>query len=224
MKKGNWLLLGTLLLALLFPGLVSAQVKAIDDYPRVAVLPLQNKAADNWHDFGNYAGSATDNLAFELNKSMRFDCIEREDLQKIMDEHSLNMTGTVDSATAAEIGRLSGVDYLVMGSVASLTAKSSGGAVLSGEAASAAGVHKNKVAATVLIKVVNVETGRIVLYGRGKGKSDSAAGAVATQGTIFMLGSVNVSDEQCENAIEKAVRDAITGKEGILTQLDGKRK
>ena len=223
MNRGKWLLLLVLVLVMI-PSMALAKVKGIDDYPRVAVLPLQNKAAVNWHDFGDYAGSATDGLNLELNRTMRFECIEREELQRIMDEHSLNLTGMVDRATAAEIGRLSGVDYLVMGSVASLTAKSSGGAVLSGQAESAAGLHKNKVAATVYIKVVDVETGRIVLMGRGKGKSDSAAGAVAAKGTLVMLGSASVSDEQCENAIEKAVKDAIHGKEGILSQLDGKRK
>ncbi|SDP26203.1 CsgG/HfaB family protein [Selenomonas ruminantium] len=223
MNRGKWLLLLVLVLVMI-PSMALAKVKGIDDYPRVAVLPLQNKAAENWHDFGDYAGSATDNLAFELNRTMRFECIEREALQKLMDEHSLNMTGMVDRATAAEIGRLSGADYLVLGSVASLTAKSSGAIMHSGRIDSAAGLHKNKVAATVLIRVVDVETGRIVLYGRGKGKSDSSAGAVAAKGNIFMLGSVNVSDEQCENAIEKAVKEAIHGKEGILSQLDGKSK
>ena len=223
MNRGKWLLLLVLVLVMI-PSMALAKVKGIDDYPRVAVLPLQNKAAENWHDFGDYAGSATDGLNLELNNTRRFECIEREELQRIMDEHSLNLTGMVDRATAAEIGRLSGVDYLVMGSVASLTAKSSGGMMHSGRSDSAVGLHKNKVAATVYIKVVDVETGRIVLMGRGKGKSDSAAGAVAAKGTIVMLGSASVSDEQCENAIEKAVKDAVYGKEGILSQLDGKRK
>ena len=221
MNKGKWLFLLVLVL-MMIPSLALAKVKGIEDYPRVAVLPLQNKAAATWHDFGDYAGSATDNLAFELTKTMRFECIEREELQRIVGEHSLNLTGLVDNATAAEIGRLSGVDYLVMGSVASLTAKKSGGGVHSRRIEGGAGFSNNTVAATVLIKVVNVETGRIVLYGRGKGKSDSAAGAVAAKGTIVTLGSTNVSDEQCENAIEKAVKDAIHGKDGILSQLDGK--
>lgn len=223
MLKKMKMLLGVLMVLALVPGMALAQVRDIYDCPRVAVLPLQNKAVENWHDFGDYAGSATANLGYELDNSRRFECIEREALQKIMDEHSLNMTGMVDRATAAEIGRLSGADYLVMGSVVSLTAKSSSG-MIRGKGGSAAGLHKNKVAATVLIRVVNVETSRIVLYGRGKGKSDSAAGTVAAKGTIVRLGSFDVSDEQCENAIEKAVKDAVYGREGILSQLDGKRK
>ena len=222
MKKKCKLLLLAAFFMLLLPS--SALAKAIDDYPTVAVMPMQNKAPVTMNGFGDYSGSATDSMFFEVASTGRFDCIERERMQEIVDEHSLNLTGLVDPSTAATLGRIFGADYMVLGSVTSLTAKSSGGVIgTSSGRGGVGGMQKYKVSATVMVRVVDVTTGRIVLFGRGKGKSESAGGFAATSGAIVLLGSAEVSEEQCENAVQKAVKDAVNGKEGIIAQLDGKR-
>ncbi len=47
---------------------------------------------------------------------------------------------------------------------------------------------------------------------------------VAASGYQVHIGAVSVSTEQCGNAVEKAVYDAVHGEEGILTALDGRMK
>ena len=218
MKKSKWWLLLAFCL-LLLPNL--AQAKDIDEFPTVAVMPMTNKAPVTMDGFGDYSGTATESMIFEVASTGRFECIERDRLQEIVDEHSLNLTGLVDPSRAAEIGKLFGADYLAFGSVTSLTAKESGGAA--GTGWGIGGMQKHKVSATVMLRVVDVNTGKIVLFGRGKGKSESTGTMAAGGGVMVMVGSASVSEEQCENAIEKAVKDAVVGKEGIIAQLDGKR-
>ena len=204
------------------------QANDIDDYPTMAVLPFQNKAAVTWNHFGNYAGTAGEDAGFELQRSGRFEVIEREQLQAIVDEHSLNMTGLVNPASAVEIGKMSGADFVAIGSVTSLTAKSSAGVANSGGmGGTMAGGQIYTVSAKVMLRVVDVKTGRVVLYGRGKGHSDSSNWTVKTSrgsGYTVTIGTVEVSQEQCTNAIEKAVKDSINGKDGILAELDGRVK
>lgn len=220
-KKSKWLLVLAFCLMLLSN---LAQAKSIDDYPTLAVMPLTNKAPVTMDGFGDYSGSATESMFFEMGSTGRFDLIERERLQEIVDEHSLNLTGLVDPSKAVELGKLFGAEYLAFGSVTSLTAKESGGAAGVGYGPGVVGgMQKHKVSATVMLRVVDVNTGRIVLFGRGKGKSESTGTVAATSGVMVMVGSASVSEEQCENAIEKAVKDAVVGKEGIISQLDGKR-
>ena len=218
MKKSKWLFLLAFCLMML-PNLVLA--KSIDEYPIVAVMPMTNKAPVTMDGFGDYSGSATESMILEMGSTGRFDVIERERLQDIVDEHSLSLTGLVDTSHAVQIGNILGADYLAFGSVTSLTAKESGGAV--GTGIGIGGMQKHKVSATVMLRVVDVKTGRIVLFGRGKGKSESTGTVAAGGGVMVMVGSASVSEEQCENAIEKAVKDAVVGKEGIIAQLDGKR-
>lgn len=205
-----------------------ATAKDIDDYPTVAMLPFQNKAPVHWDNFGDAAMQAGEDVGFELERTGRFEVIEREQLQAILDEHSLSMTGLVDPATAAMIGKLAGADFVAIGSITSLTTKESGGTGL-GVGAGGGGVvggQVSTVAAKVMLRVVDVRTGRIVLYGRGKGHSDSSnwtAGGVSKGGVAMVtIGTVAVSTEQATNAVEKAAADAIYGKDGILAEMDGK--
>ena len=52
-----------------------------------------------------------------LNKTGAFEVYERLSLEKLMEEHKLGMSGLIDDATIAEIGRMHGVQAIVTGSV-----------------------------------------------------------------------------------------------------------
>lgn len=202
--------------------------KDIDDYPTVAMLPFQNKAPVHWENFGDAAMQAGEDTGFEMQRSGRFEVIERQELQAILDEHSLNMTGLVDPSTAAQVGQLLGADFVAIGSITSLTTKESGvtGAGIGSGGGGVVGGQVHTVSAKVMLRVVDVKTGRIVLYGRGKGHSDSSNWTVGGVGHglvgVVTIGTVTVSSEQATNAVEQAAADAINGKDGILAQLDGK--
>ena len=127
------------------------------------------------------------------------------------------MTGLIAEDSAVEVGNMSGVEYKIFGALTNLSAKEDTlglGNLLGGLVGSQASVVAN-----VSIRVVEVSTGRVVLVGQGKGSSKRVSGGVASEDGMFMLGSANVSDEMAFNAVSKAIKDAVNGKEGIFTKM-----
>ena len=207
----------------------------LGNYPNIAIMPFSNHASVSTNaDSGvqgqislTDAGVASDYVLDALLDSDRFSIIEREQMQAIMSEHHLNLTGMVDSATAVQIGRLTGVKYILYGSVVgcSLKEKTIG--------------YDNNTIANVVARFIDVETGRIVLAARGKGESTSTYNEIKwkklntsydnysdTDGTnsfghTVKFGTKEVSQEQVHNAIAKAADDLVYGKMGILAKMDG---
>src|SRR6185436_12447551 len=84
--------------------------------PRIAVLEFKNKADNQWWWHGG-AEAAQDVFVTELVKSGKFRVVEREQLQALMQEKNLTLSGDVDPATAVKVGKLLGVNYLLTGAV-----------------------------------------------------------------------------------------------------------
>ncbi|MEM7050878.1 MAG: CsgG/HfaB family protein [Acidobacteriota bacterium] len=89
---------------------------AFADKPRIAVLEFQNKA-DNQYWYHGGAEAAQDVFVTELVKSRKFRVIEREQINAIMKEKGLALSGDVSAATAMKIGKLLGVEYMLAGAV-----------------------------------------------------------------------------------------------------------
>lgn len=101
------------------PGICSA---GLNDYPRVAVLETTNDSmvADiNVND----TKSVTNYVIEALLDSGRFNVMERSQLQALAREHHLNMTGLIDVASAPQIGKMLGVEYLIISNIASISNK-----------------------------------------------------------------------------------------------------
>ena len=188
------------------------------DNPTVAIMPFQNKVPDRWGGFGDHAGVATEELITLISdRPDVFQVYERIEFQGLVDEQSLGMTGLIAEDSAVEVGNMSGVEYKIFGALTNLSAKEDTlglGNLLGGLVGSQASVVAN-----VSIRVVEVSTGRVVLVGQGKGSSKRVSGGVASEDGVFMLGSTNVSDEMAFNAVSKAIKDAVNGKEGIFTKM-----
>jgi len=98
-------------------GGMGAQVRASDTRPGIAVLPFDNGGSYG-QDKENFdalqkgiAGMLISEMA--LNPAARV--VEREDIQKLIDEQNLGSSGRVDPQTAAKIGKLVGARYIVLG-------------------------------------------------------------------------------------------------------------
>jgi curli biogenesis system outer membrane secretion channel CsgG len=115
MKRVSALSLCAALLLAVFavPGLTHA---AASDKPRIAVLEFKNKADNQWWWHGG-AAAAQDVFVTELVKSGKFRVVEREQLEALMREKNLTLSGDVDPSTAVRIGKLLGVNYLLTGAV-----------------------------------------------------------------------------------------------------------
>jgi len=126
MKPTQKLLLSAgLCAALLVPALALAKTKEGSTKPRIAVIEFKNKADNQWWYHGG-AAAAQDVFVTELVKSGKFRVVEREQLEALMKEKNLSLSGDVDPASAVKIGKLLGVNYLLTGSVTEYGAQETG--------------------------------------------------------------------------------------------------
>jgi len=88
-------------------------IKLVGERMSVAVLPFENKGASK--DLGDII---LDKMITALFSQERFKVIERTQLDKILQEQQLALSGVLDASTAAELGKGLGVDAIIMGSVA----------------------------------------------------------------------------------------------------------
>src|SRR5262245_6429312 len=102
--------------ALLVGVVAVSHAAAASAKPRIAVLEFKNKADNQWWYHGG-ATAAQDVFVTELVKSGRFRVVEREQLEALMQEKGLTLSGDVDPKSAIKVGKLLGVNYLLTGSV-----------------------------------------------------------------------------------------------------------
>lgn len=59
-------------------------------------------------------------LASELSSSGEFTLVERQDLQSLLDERAISMSGLTDDSTAQSIGQIMSAEYMISGSMSQL--------------------------------------------------------------------------------------------------------
>jgi len=97
---------------------LSPALHAQDTRPGIAVLPFTNGGSygKDKEDFQALEKGLAGMLISELAQNPGARLVERDAIQKILDEQNLAKEGAVDAATAAKIGKLVGAKYMVMGS------------------------------------------------------------------------------------------------------------
>jgi TolB-like protein len=78
----------------------------------VAVLPFETRGGNT--DLG---GKMLDNLITQLVALHRFAVIEPSQVEKVLKEQALGMSGVVDVASATKVGKVLGVDAVLIGSI-----------------------------------------------------------------------------------------------------------
>ena len=121
----KFLLSAGLCAAVLVPALAAAKGKEGSTKPRIAVIEFKNKADNQWWYHGG-AAAAQDVFVTELVKSGKFRVVEREQLEALMKEKNLSLSGDVDPSSAVKIGKLLGVNYLLTGAVTEYGAEETG--------------------------------------------------------------------------------------------------
>jgi curli biogenesis system outer membrane secretion channel CsgG len=131
--------------------------------PRVAVLEFKNKVQGyGWS--GYKAGQAAqDMLVTELVRKGTFRVIEREQLDAILREKNLSLSGDIDPKTAVKVGKMLGVEYLITGAVTEMGVANRGANVpgLFGRLPSV-NVRSQKLDAALDARAFSTSTGEIV--------------------------------------------------------------
>lgn len=164
--------------------------------PRVAIVDFENKSQ---HGGWRVGRGAADVLTTELVKGTDFDVFERDRLVSIMEEQNLGSSGRIDPATAAKLGKIIGVQYIVTGAVTEYGQSSGGGG--------GGGVHVGKKGyhASVDVRVVDVNTSRIVFADTGSGHKSSMNVRVFGFG-----GGESWNEKSASEAMRGAVTEVVT--------------
>lgn len=89
-----------------------ARVTRVGQRMSIAVLPFENKGGDP-----ALSGMVQDKMITSLYSLKRFKILERTQIDKVLGEQKLGMTGAIDQAKAVKVGKLIGVDAILIGSI-----------------------------------------------------------------------------------------------------------
>src|SRR5881394_1860193 len=101
----------------LVPVLLAAQQRGQDTRPGIAVLPFNNGGSygQGKEDFDALERGIAGMMISELSQNPAARMVERQEIQRLVDEQNLGAQGRVDPQTASKIGKLVGARYMVMG-------------------------------------------------------------------------------------------------------------
>ena len=108
--------------------------------------------------------------------------------------------GEINANTLMAAGRKLGARYVIYGRITAL------GTGEDGASLAFVGYDKHSVTADLILRMLDVETGRVLVMSKGQGKSSSAAGGIVP---VVALGTVNVTQESVDSALEKAAGQAV---------------
>ncbi len=109
-------------------------------------------------------GTAMGDLLIDaLVETGRYFVVERSDLQVLRQEQIMALSGEVDGATGAEVGKLVGAEYLVVGVVSKFEENTGGGALgglVKSKALGGVGWYTSELGIT--IRIIHATTGEVV--------------------------------------------------------------
>ena len=155
-----------LILMLVAGGSLSATAEAeaqSESKVRVAVMNFENNST--WTYWGNNLGyAAADELVTQLFGSGKFSLVERSQLDAVLAEQNLGQSGRVNSAQAADIGRILGVQLILTGSITKFSIDTKGGGF------GGFGVEYSEAESNLDIRMIDTNTAEIMFADDGEGK------------------------------------------------------
>lgn len=202
-----------LLLALLLVAVFSLTALA-GEKKRIAVTDFENES--QVHDAHMGRGIA-DMLVVELVKNKAYQVVERTKLQSVLKEQRLGATGAVDAGTAAKLGKLLGLDYLVAGKIVEAGAQTTG----------IFGINETRIRVVLAVRLIDATTGNILLAESAEGEVKK--GSLSDKDGKIIAGdqafTSSVFSEAARKAVIKVVDklNEVNPLEGYVIQIDGKK-
>jgi curli biogenesis system outer membrane secretion channel CsgG len=165
---------------------VTANLKAnAKEKVRIAVLDFDYSSVADYQRWiwwlQSNARGVSDILVNQLVEGGSFTVVERSKLDAILSEQNLGISGRLDASTAAQIGKILGVDAVVVGAITGFNLEENGGGVnvplfgRVGGGQTTANVKLN-------VRLVNTSTAEILLTAEGNGQSNSGEGSINIRG------------------------------------------
>ncbi len=179
---------------------------------RVAVFVFDDKTDRSWHWWNNkgVGEGMSDMLVTALVKSGNYRVVERQELDALLREQDLGASGAVTPESAAEIGKMLGVELAVMGAVTEFgySQSKTGGRVKG----LGLGVQSQSATVAVDCRLVNTSTGEIVA-------ADNVRKEKSAKGLKVDTRKVDFSTQKAfdESLVGKAAREAVNA---VVTLID----
>jgi len=198
---------------------------------RVAVLnfdygTVQSYVTGIWGSDVDIGKGVADMLVTELVHNGTYTVIERTQVERILNEQNLQQDGRADPSTAAKLGRLLGVDAIIIGSITQFGSDNKklgaggGGIHLGGIGLGGFGRKTSKATVAIDARIVSIGTAEILDVAQGKGESKRSGlmlGAAVGNGGGLLGGVVDLSSSDFANTIlGEATRAAVTN---LVTEL-----
>jgi curli biogenesis system outer membrane secretion channel CsgG len=168
----------------------------------------------------------SDMLVQKLVQDGKYSVIERNALDKVLGEQNFSNSDRADASTAAKIGRILGVDAIIIGSITQFGRDDQhtniGGGGYGGYGSKLGiggiGTKKSKAVVGITARLVNTTTGEILAAVTGKGESQrsgtsligAGAGGGSGGGAGLDMGSSNFGQTILGEAVQAAVTDTAT--------------
>jgi curli biogenesis system outer membrane secretion channel CsgG len=197
----KYALIGALVLASAIGALPAA---AQGGKPVIAVAEFKNETNAGWWS-GGVGWELSGMLSNELVSTGSFKVVERTQIESVLAEQNMAASGRITPGTGAQIGKLTGAQYLIAGTVTSFeenTASTGGGISYGGISL---GGNKSEAYLAVDLRVINATTGEIdfvrTIEGRSKGGGISIG--------VFRGGFGGALSNQKNTPVGKAIRAAL---------------
>lgn len=231
------MLAALLFCAFAWPGALSAQNAAPapshERKKRIAVMDfdyhtVQTNASAIFGTNVDVGEGIADLLVNDLVNNGSYSVIERQQMDKILKEQNFSNSDRADPTTAAKIGKLLGVDAIIVGSVTQFGSETKnvgiggGGWNWHGFGAGGFGHHKTKAIVAVTARIVNINTGEILASAEARGKSSRSSTSMRGLGGNWAGGGgghTNFGSSGFQQTIIGEAVKAATDK--LATELEG---
>ncbi|MFC1661958.1 CsgG/HfaB family protein [Gemmatimonadota bacterium] len=187
--------------------LALAPLYAQQTKPRIAVLEFQNNSTfAYWGD--RLGAAASDELVTQLVQSGAFTVVERNQVNAILREQDFGVSGAVDASTAAEIGRILGVQAVLLGSITQFSIDRKSGGI------GALRATYTEAESRMDVRVVSTNTAEILAVAEGDGKK--RMGGMGWQNFNFERDfDAGLAQEALRPAVEKAIEEIVAQKDRL---------
>ncbi|MEO8670848.1 MAG: CsgG/HfaB family protein [Tahibacter sp.] len=186
----------------------------------IGVAEFKNESGAAWWR-GGVGWELSGMLSNELASSGAFRVVERAKLENVLEEQNLAASGRVRSGSGAKIGKLTGADYLVMGTVTAYeenAASTGGGLSIKGISL---GGKKSEAYLAVDIRVVNATTGDIDFSRTVEGRASSTGVAVGVSRNGFGGSLAQEKNTPAGKAIRAALVEVSEYLDCVMVEKNG---
>jgi len=221
-----------LTLALLLAVMTTPTLAQAPARKRIAVLDfdyatVRSYVSDIWGSDQDIGKGIADMLVTDLVRNGTYSMIERKQLDRVLGEQNFQQSGRADASTAAQLGRILGVDAIVIGSITQFGRDDKklgvgGGVRVGGIGLGGIGRRSAKAVVGIDARIVDIRTAEILGVATGFGESKRSGATLvggASVGGVAAGGAFDMSSSNFGSTIlGEATRLAV---DSLMTELVG---